>query len=67
MRYTKSELRNNRMPLLRRIQRQMDKRAENKLIMLQSESTFDEDFEICNIKSVDKKTRLGLYKKRKER
>jgi len=67
MKYTKSELRSTRMPLLKRVQRQMDKRAENKLIMLQSESTFDEDFEICNIKSVDKKTRLGLYKKRKER
>ena len=58
MKFTKAELRSNKMPLLKRIQRQMDKRAESKQII-------DDDFAVCNIKSVDKKTRLGLYKKRK--
>ena len=57
MKYTKSELRDTRMPLLKRIQRQMDK---------QSESLFDEDISIIDKKNKKvKKTRLGLYEKRR--
>ena len=73
MRYTKSELRNNRMPLLRRVQRQMDKITENKPIVLQEESddcmilksfTSTPSFESIAETKVPKKTKLHLYKKR---
>ena len=73
MGYTKSELRNNRMPLLRRVQRQMDKITENKPIVLQEEPddcmilkslASTPSFEPITETKVHKKTRLHLYKKR---
>jgi len=69
MGYTKSELRNNRMPLLRRVQRQMDKITENKPIVLQEESDdcmILKSFALEPVEEIilPKKTRLSLYKKR---
>jgi len=73
MRYTKSELRNNKMPLLQRVQRQMDKIEDNKPLILQQESddcmilksfTSTPSFESITETKIPKKTRLHLYKKR---
>lgn len=70
MKYTKSELRNTNMSLLRRIQRQVDKK-ENP-VLLKPEKTNNMMFKSFALEPEEeiiltKKTRLSLYDKRKGR
>ena len=69
MRYTKSELRDTRMPLLKRIQRQIDKREEKQPVLVSPQFASGEELLICGLEPIKekvstKKTKLHLYKKR---